>query len=107
MTAPLDRSPEISTDREPLTPILTGTRRILPLSPTSCTGAASWIGGVATTAPVAGSSDSKVVGAVPGLFVGTDAEAVAIVDIGHERTSVAIGRPRGAVEFARTFPGGG
>ncbi|MDQ3267012.1 MAG: pilus assembly protein PilM [Myxococcota bacterium] len=34
-------------------------------------------------------------------------EAVAIVDLGHERTAIAIGRPRGAVEWARTFPGGG
>jgi general secretion pathway protein L len=33
--------------------------------------------------------------------------AVAIVDIGHERTSVAIGAPGGPVEFARTFSGGG
>ena len=33
--------------------------------------------------------------------------AVAILDLGHERTSVAIGSPGGAVEFARTFSGGG
>jgi general secretion pathway protein L len=33
--------------------------------------------------------------------------AVAIVDLGHERVSVAIGRPGGAVEHARTFAGGG
>ena len=33
--------------------------------------------------------------------------AVAIVDLGHERVSVAIGRPGGAVELARTFAGGG
>jgi general secretion pathway protein L len=43
----------------------------------------------------------------PGLFAGTDAEAVAIVDLGHERTTLAIGRPGGGVEFARTFAGGG
>ncbi|QRK04644.1 pilus assembly protein PilM [Archangium violaceum] len=43
----------------------------------------------------------------PGLFAGLDAEAVAIVDIGHERTTVAIGRPGMGVEFARTFSGGG
>jgi general secretion pathway protein L len=43
----------------------------------------------------------------PGMFAGTDAEAVAIVDIGHERTTLAIGRPGGGVEFARTFAGGG
>ena len=43
----------------------------------------------------------------PALFAGTDAEAVAIVDLGHERTTLAIGRPGGGVEFARTFAGGG
>ena len=43
----------------------------------------------------------------PGLFAGIDAEAVAIVDIGHERTTLAIGRPLVGVEFARTFAGGG
>jgi general secretion pathway protein L len=43
----------------------------------------------------------------PGLFAGLDAEAVAIVDIGHERTTLAIGRPGVGVEFARTFSGGG
>jgi len=34
-------------------------------------------------------------------------EAVAIVDIGHERTTLAIGRPGVGVDFARTFSGGG
>jgi general secretion pathway protein L len=34
-------------------------------------------------------------------------DAVAVVDIGHERTTVAIGRPGVGVEFARTFAGGG
>ncbi|MGQ0506239.1 MAG: pilus assembly protein PilM [Myxococcaceae bacterium] len=34
-------------------------------------------------------------------------EAIAVVDIGHERTAVAIGRPGTGVEFARTFSGGG
>ncbi|MBM7114738.1 pilus assembly protein PilM [Archangium primigenium] len=34
-------------------------------------------------------------------------ESVAIVDIGHERTTLAIGRPGMGVEFARTFSGGG
>jgi general secretion pathway protein L len=43
----------------------------------------------------------------PGLFAGLDAEAVAIVDIGHERTTLAIGRPGVGVEFSRTFAGGG
>jgi general secretion pathway protein L len=33
--------------------------------------------------------------------------AVAVVDLGHERVSVAIGRPGGTVEHARTFAGGG
>ena len=33
--------------------------------------------------------------------------SVAVVDIGHERTSVAIGRPSSGLEFARTFAGGG
>lgn len=45
---------------------------------------------------------------MPGTFeaVGS-AEVVAVVDIGHERTTVAIGRPGLGVEFARTFAGGG
>lgn len=34
-------------------------------------------------------------------------EGVAVVDIGHERTSMAIGRAGGPVDFARTFMGGG
>lgn len=34
-------------------------------------------------------------------------EPIAIVDIGHERTSVAIGAQGQGVEFARTFSGGG
>lgn len=33
--------------------------------------------------------------------------SVAIVDIGHERTSVALGTPGGPLDFARTFSGGG
>jgi general secretion pathway protein L len=33
--------------------------------------------------------------------------AVAIVDIGHERTNIAIGLPNGGVEVARTIAGGG
>lgn len=43
---------------------------------------------------------------LPGTLVEGDA-AVAILDLGHERCSVAIGKPGGAVEFARTFAGGG
>ncbi|ATB37365.1 general secretion pathway protein GspL [Cystobacter fuscus] len=41
------------------------------------------------------------------LQQGVDEETVAIVDIGHERTTLAIGRPGMGVEFARTFSGGG
>ena len=33
--------------------------------------------------------------------------AVAMLDLGHERCSLAIGRPGAPVEFARTFAGGG
>ncbi len=33
--------------------------------------------------------------------------AVAVLDLGHERCSLAIGRPGAAVEYARTFAGGG
>lgn len=43
----------------------------------------------------------------PAAFNIGDAETVAVVDIGHERTTVAIGRPGVGVEFARTFAGGG
>jgi general secretion pathway protein L len=44
----------------------------------------------------------------PSVFEGlAEADAVAIVDIGHERTTVSIGRPGVGVEFARTFAGGG
>lgn len=42
------------------------------------------------------------------LFPPAPAEdSVAILDIGHERTSLAVGRPGEGVEFARTFAGGG
>lgn len=34
-------------------------------------------------------------------------QAVAILDLGHERCSLALGRAGGPVEFARTFAGGG
>lgn len=33
--------------------------------------------------------------------------AIAVLDLGHERCSLAIGRPGAAVEYARTFAGGG
>lgn len=45
---------------------------------------------------------------LPALFTDVPAEdAVAVVDVGHERTSVAIGRPGAGLEWARTFAGGG
>jgi general secretion pathway protein L len=40
-------------------------------------------------------------------LAGPDEQAQVILDIGHERTSIALGRPSLGVEFARTFPGGG
>lgn len=44
----------------------------------------------------------------PGLFEAAgEGGALAIVDIGHERTSVSFGRPGVGVQFARTFAGGG
>ncbi len=43
---------------------------------------------------------------MPPTLVADDG-AVAIVDVGHERVSVAIGRPGGTVEHARSFAGGG
>lgn len=44
----------------------------------------------------------------PQLFDGAgDASSIAVVDIGHERTSIAIGRPSTGVDCARTFSGGG
>lgn len=48
----------------------------------------------------------NVLASLPADIVGHDAN-VAIVDLGHERCSLAIGRPGGGVEFARTFAGGG
>ncbi len=38
---------------------------------------------------------------------GPEAAPIAIIDVGHERTSVAIGRPGVGVELTRTFSGGG
>ncbi|GHG74782.1 type II secretion system protein GspL [Comamonas sp. JC664] len=44
----------------------------------------------------------------PGLFQGQgEGGAVAVVDIGHERTTVAVGTPGTGIQFARTFSGGG
>lgn len=45
--------------------------------------------------------------AEPGKGEQAEAPVVAVVDIGHERTTVAIGRPGVGVELARTFAGGG
>lgn len=45
--------------------------------------------------------------AAPGVFGANDGSSVAIVDIGHERTCIAIGKPGVGIEFARTFQGGG
>lgn len=36
-----------------------------------------------------------------------DDQGVAVIDLGHERTSIAIGKAGGPVDFARTFMGGG
>jgi general secretion pathway protein L len=45
-------------------------------------------------------------GPVGAEAVGED-EAVAVVDLGHERTTLAIGRPGSGIELGRIFPGGG
>lgn len=44
----------------------------------------------------------------PQLFrAASNGSSVAVIDVGHERTSIAIGRPSSGLEFARTFAGGG
>ncbi len=48
----------------------------------------------------------SLIGTLSPTIVEGDA-AVAVLDLGHERCSLAIGKPGGAVEFARTFAGGG
>ena len=48
----------------------------------------------------------NLIATLPGTTVEGDA-AVAVLDLGHERCSLAIGKPGGNVEFARTFAGGG
>lgn len=53
-----------------------------------------------------GLSYQSLLATMPATLVPDDA-AVAIVDLGHERVSVAIGRPGGTVEHARSFAGGG
>ncbi len=46
--------------------------------------------------------------AAPQLFERAESGAsVAVVDIGHERTTVTIGRPASGLELGRTFAGGG
>ncbi|HEY1416525.1 MAG TPA: pilus assembly protein PilM, partial [Myxococcaceae bacterium] len=45
--------------------------------------------------------------AVPERFEVAPGAALAVLDIGHRRTSVAVGRPAEGLLFARTFPGGG
>lgn len=34
-------------------------------------------------------------------------DALCVIDVGHERTTISIGRPSGSVEATRTLPGGG
>jgi general secretion pathway protein L len=45
----------------------------------------------------------------PACFLGSGSAegAIAVLDVGHERVSLAIGRPGVGVELTRTFPGGG
>jgi general secretion pathway protein L len=45
--------------------------------------------------------------AAPERFEVAPDAAIAVIDIGHRRTSVAVGRPAEGLVFARTFPGGG
>ncbi|HVP62778.1 MAG TPA: pilus assembly protein PilM [Myxococcaceae bacterium] len=45
--------------------------------------------------------------AAPERFEVAPGAAVAVLDIGHRRTSIAVGRPAEGLLFARTFPGGG
>ncbi|HZW90182.1 MAG TPA: pilus assembly protein PilM, partial [Myxococcaceae bacterium] len=45
--------------------------------------------------------------AAPERFDVAPGAAVAVLDIGHRRTSIAVGRPAEGLLFARTFPGGG
>ncbi len=45
--------------------------------------------------------------AAPERFEVAPGAAVAVIDIGHRRTSIAVGRPAEGLLFARTFPGGG
>ncbi|HEY3586320.1 MAG TPA: pilus assembly protein PilM, partial [Myxococcaceae bacterium] len=45
--------------------------------------------------------------AAPERFEVAPDAAIALMDIGHARTSIAVGRPAEGLLFARTFPGGG
>jgi general secretion pathway protein L len=54
----------------------------------------------------AGLTYQNLLATLPASLVEGDAQ-VAILDLGHERCSLAIGKPGGAVETARTFAGGG
>jgi len=45
--------------------------------------------------------------AAPERFEVAPGASVAVIDLGHRRTSVAVGRPGEGLIFARTFPGGG
>jgi general secretion pathway protein L len=45
--------------------------------------------------------------AAPERFDVAPGAALAVLDLGHRRTSVAVGRPAEGLLFARTFPGGG
>ncbi|MDR0965389.1 MAG: pilus assembly protein PilM [Myxococcales bacterium] len=50
---------------------------------------------------------SPVAGVAPGLVAGQEGLREAILDIGHERSSLCVGAPSGKLECARTFQGGG
>ena len=45
--------------------------------------------------------------AAPERFEVAPGAALAVIDLGHRRTSIAVGRPAEGLLFARTFPGGG
>ena len=45
--------------------------------------------------------------AAPERFEVAPGAALAVLDLGHRRTSIAVGRPAEGLLFARTFPGGG
>jgi len=54
----------------------------------------------------AGLTYQNIITTLP-LSIVDPGQAVAVLDLGHERCSLAIGKPGGMVEFARTFAGGG